>query len=73
MERVLKEEEALRNSGGQWSGSSCRDLGDADPTWRQCAGGMWEEELSCRESTVPTKSLVSGVSAGGTGCTLRRG
>ena len=73
MERVLKEKVVLHNSGEQWSGTSCRDLGDADPTLRQCTGGMWEVELSCRESIVPTKNLVLGVSAGGPGCTLRRG
>ena len=73
MERVLKEEVILHNSGEQWSGSSCKDLGDADPNLRQCTGGMWEAELSCRESIVPTKNLVFGVGAGGTGCMLRRG
>lgn len=42
MERVLKEEEGvLRDSGEQWSGSSCKDLDDGDPTLRQCPGGMW--------------------------------
>lgn len=72
MEGVLKEEGVLPDNE-QWSGNCCRDSGDADPALRQCAGRRWEEELGCRGSTVPMKSLILRVSAGGTGFTQRRG
>lgn len=72
MERVLKEEGVLPDNE-QWSGNSCRDSGDADPTLRQCGGRTWDEELGCRGSIVPTKSLILRVAAGGRGCTQRRG
>lgn len=71
METGLKEEGILPNSGEQWSGSSCRYLGDADSTLRQCAVGMWEKELGCRGSIVPRKRWILGISAGGTGSTHR--
>lgn len=66
MERVFKEEGVLPYN------EQCLE-GDADPTLRQCAGRMWEEELGYRGSIVPTKSLTLRVSTVGIGCTQRRG
>lgn len=67
----MKDEGILHNDGEQWPGNSHRDLGDANPTLRQCTGGISEKELVCRGS-VSTESLILAASAGGGGCTLRR-